>query len=72
MKNKLILIFNDSSEVMGINKSLIFNNILDAEKYLLSTEHITSIKIEPNDRYFSFKTIAWSGNGVATWAIDLS
>ena len=68
MSHKLVLIFDEDSEVNNINKCLIFNNELDAEQYLLANDYILSIKLEPKDYYFSFKTIAWSGSGKAYWA----
>jgi hypothetical protein len=49
-----------------------FNNVLDAETYLLGTGHITKIKIETDDKWFSFKTNSWDGNGRAYWVIDRS
>lgn len=70
IKNKLVLIFNDGDEVLDIPPYLLFNNILDAEQYLLATKHITSIKIEPDDKYFSFKTNSWSGSGKSYWVKD--
>lgn len=72
MKHKLVLIFADDSEVIGIDNVLMFNNVLDAETYLCSTGHIVSVKIEPDDRWFSFKTNAWDGNGRAYWVVDRS
>jgi|APGre2960657404_1045060.scaffolds.fasta_scaffold66633_1 hypothetical protein len=72
MKHKLILIFADDSEVVDIDNVLMFNNVLDAETYLLSTGHIVRLKIEPDDRWFSFKTNAWDGNGKAYWVVDRS
>ncbi|TXG85502.1 MAG: hypothetical protein E6R13_02060 [Spirochaetes bacterium] len=72
MKHKLVLVFADDSEVVGIDNVLIFNNVLDAETYLRSTGHIVSVKIEPDDRWFTFKTNAWNGNGRAYWVVDRS
>jgi hypothetical protein len=71
MKNKLVLIFADEHEVLNVDKVLVFNNILDAEEYLIS-KGLSSIKIEPEYKWFDFKTIAWSGNGKAYWAKDLT
>lgn len=72
MKHKLVLIFDDDNEVIGIPKELMFNNVLDAESYLLKSEHIKSIKIEVDDKWFTFKTLSWSGNGRVYWVVDLS
>ena len=72
MKQKLVLIFAEDSEVIGIDNALMFNNVLDAEAYLRSTGHIISVKIEPYDKYFSFKTNSWDGNGRAYWVVDRS
>jgi hypothetical protein len=70
MKHKLVLIFDEGHEVLDVPRFLIFNNVVDAEAYLLSTAHIVTIKIEPEDKFFSFKTNAWSGQGKAYWAVD--
>ncbi|MFN5773653.1 hypothetical protein [Flavobacterium sp.] len=72
MKHKLVLIFADDSEVIGVDSILMFNNVLDAETYLLGTGHITKIKIETDDKLFSFKTNSWDGNGRAYWVVDRS
>ena len=72
MGHKLVLVFEEDSEVNGIDRALVFNNILDAEAYLIGTGKITSIKIEPEDKWFSFKTTAWSGTGRAYWAVNHS
>lgn len=56
MKHKLVLIFADDSEVVGIDNVLMFNNVLDAETYLRSTGHIVSVKIEPDDRWPTYST----------------
>lgn len=72
MKHKLVLIFADDSEVVDIDNVLMFNNVLDAEAYLRSTGNIISVKIEPDNRWFSFKTNSWSGNGRAYWVVDRS
>jgi hypothetical protein len=72
MKHKLVLIFADDSEVVGVDSILMFNNVLDAETYLLGTGHITKIKIETDDKWFSFKTNSWDGNGRAYWVVDRS
>ena len=70
MKYKLILIFADDSEVIGIDSALIFNNVLDAETYLLLTGLIVSVNIEPDNKWFSFKTNTWDGNGKVYWVKD--
>jgi hypothetical protein len=72
MGHKLVLVFAEDSEVYNIERALVFNNVLDAEAYLLGTGSITEVKIEPDDRWFSFKTTAWSGNGRAYWAVNHS
>ncbi len=72
MKYKLILIFDNDSEVLNIGKILIFNNVLDAKAYLLSTEQIVKIEIDPDNENFSFSTKVWNGRGTAYWVVDNS
>lgn len=71
MKHKLVLVFDDDSKVVGIDNVLMFNNVLDAETYLRSTG-LDSVTIEPDDRWFCFKTNTWNGSGRAYWVVDRS
>ncbi len=72
-KNLLVLVFGEDHEISGIPKCLIFNNQLDAEDYLLNTDKVTNLKIEPDNRWFSFKDKdSYDGNGVAYWAKDMT
>ena len=70
--HKLVLIFSDDCEVSGIDKVLVFNNVLDAETYLRSNINIKRVKITPEDNWFSFETIGWSGDGRTYWAVNCS
>ena len=70
MRSKLVLVFDDGDEVNGIPNPLIFNNVLDAERYLIDTGRVQSVKIEPDDKYFSFSASPWKGSGKAYWAIE--
>ena len=65
--NKLLLTFNQDSEVIGIPIRLIFNNEKDATEYLEGIEGLSSIRIEPQNNYFRFCTPAWDGNGSVQW-----
>lgn len=71
-KHKLVLTFNEEDELLGIEPCLIFNNELDAEKYLLETGIVTKVTFMPKDKLFSFSTESWKGCGVACWAVDNS
>lgn len=72
MKHKLVLIFDDDSKIDGLNKIMVFNNVLDAENFLLSQDHILRVKIDPESHYFTFKMTTWGGGGSAYWALDKS
>jgi uncharacterized protein YegJ (DUF2314 family) len=71
-KYKLVLIFNDGNEIYGIESQLMFNNIMDAHSYLMSTDKFISIKITPEEKWFSFKGKVWDGDGRAYWVEDMS
>lgn len=70
MKNKFILLFDEDSEVAGMERAYVFCNEKDAESFLLSYESFIDVKIRPDEGYFSFKLIAWSGSGRCFWAND--
>jgi hypothetical protein len=70
MKNKLILLFDEDSEVAGMERAYVFCNEKDAESFLLSYESFIDVRIRPDEGYFSFKLIAWSGSGRCFWAND--
>jgi hypothetical protein len=70
MKKKLVLIFDEDSEVAGMDNSYVFCNEKDAESFLLSYESFVDVRILPDEGYFSFKLIAWSGSGRCFWSID--
>lgn len=69
MSNKLVLVFDDDSEVLGVEKCLIFNNALDAEEHLMENSDITSVYIDIDSyNHFSFKTLSWNGTGKVYWS----
>lgn len=70
MKHKLILIFDEDCLVFGVERYLIFNNVLDAESYLKSIELIKSVKFDMDENEFYFKTNSWNGFGKAIWAVE--
>lgn len=72
MKNKLVVLFDNDSEVLGLKKSYIFCNEKDAKSFFLEYESIIEINLIPDDIFFSFKTTSWSGMGKCFWAVDKS
>ena len=70
MKNKLILLFDEDSEVAGMDNSYVFCNEKDAESFLLSYESFVNVRIRPDEGFFSFKLTSWSGSGRCFWAND--
>ena len=70
MKSKIVLLFDEDSEVAGIDRAYVFCNEKDAEIFLLSYESFIDVKIRPDEGYFSFKLTAWSGTGRCFWASD--
>ena len=68
MSNRLVLIFDDDSELNDVSKCLIFNNGLDAEEHLIENTAIVSIHIDNEYNFFSFKTLSWCGTGKAYWS----
>lgn len=70
MKKKLVLIFNEDSEVVGMEKSYVFCNEKDAESFLLSYESFVDVDVRPNEGWFTFKLTSWSGSGRCFWAED--
>jgi hypothetical protein len=72
MKKKLVLIFDEDSEVSGMDKSYVFCNEKDAENFLLSYDSFVDVKIRPDEGYFSFNLTSWRGYGRCFWANDKS
>jgi hypothetical protein len=72
MKHKLVLIFDEDSEVVGLNKAYIFNNELDAETFLCEVGQLFKLVMNPDGGHFSFKTGGWNGSGKAYWVEDKS
>lgn len=70
MKHKLILIFDEDNLVFGVERYLVFNNVLDAESYLKSIEIIKSVEFDMDENEFYFKTNSWNGFGMAIWAVE--
>lgn len=70
MKHKLILIFDEDNLVFGVERYLVFNNVLDAESYLKSIEVIKSVEFDMDENEFYFKTNSWNGFGMAIWAVE--
>lgn len=70
MKNKLILLFDEDSEVQGMQKAYVFCNEIDAERFLLSYKAFIDVNLQPDYGHFSFKLTAWSGTGQCFWAED--
>lgn len=70
MKHKLILIFDEDNLVFGVERYLVFNNVLDAESYLKSIEIIKSVEFDMDENEFHFKTNSWNGFGMAIWALE--
>lgn len=70
MKHKLILIFDEDNLVFGVERYLVFNNVLDAESYLKSIEIIKSVEFDMDENEFYFKTNSWDGFGMAIWAVE--
>lgn len=66
--NKLVLIFNEGDEVVGIDNCLVFHNEVDAIEFLQSKK-LENVKLEIDIKWFYFKTFAgWSGSGKVFWA----
>lgn len=72
MKYKLVLIFDDGSEVVGLEKLIMFNNVMDAESFLMSVDKFKSVKIDIENNHFRFSVGVWNGSGTAYWALDKS
>lgn len=71
MRSKLVLVFNDDSEVNGVPKVLIFNNVLDAERYFHDIGDVYSIVINTEYEHFSFyKPLGTKVSGKAYWASE--
>lgn len=72
MKHKLILIFDEETPnpVLGVERYLIFNNVLDAESYLKSIKIVKSVEFDMDENEFYFKTNSWDGFGMAIWAVE--
>lgn len=70
MKKKFILLFDEYSEIAGMEKAYVFCNEKDAESFLLSYESFIDVKIRPDEGYFSFKLNGWSESGKCFWAGD--
>jgi len=70
MKKKLVLLFDRDSEVAGMDNSYVFCNEKDAESFLLSYESFVDVSIRPDEGFFSFNLIGWSGSGRCFWAED--
>lgn len=67
-KQKLVLVFNEDSEVNSFETSYIFDNEKDAEIFLTSYAWFLDVKIRAEEGYFSFKGKSWGGSGKAFWA----
>jgi len=70
MKYKLVLYFDRENEIVGIPKSIIFNNHLDAISYFNEQQIIQDVVIF--DEYFTFSFGNIKGTGDAFWALDES
>lgn len=66
-KEKLIIRFDDESEVSGFDKNYIFDNERDAENFFKSYDFFIEFKIY--DYYFTFKGKSWNGRGDAFYAV---
>ena len=67
MKTKLLLIFDDDSEIPGIDKYIMFDNQIEAELFMIRHENIISFDIMLDCESFKFKLTAWSGHGLVKW-----
>ena len=67
-KHKLVILFDDG-EISGIERALVFDNVLDAEAYLLSTGKIKWVKFEPDNDIFFYEDQYGRETGKAFWAV---